>query len=232
MRPLGIALPLALAAALLPAAASAETEVVARLVDHHPQVVARPPGAEISPTAEIRKGTEVATGKAAGALIAVGVGSPVRGMMKMGPESRITFKEWVVNAATGRQVGFFVELGSLLTAFSPRRPGDIDVWIETPTVHRIRLHGTMVYVKVTDVTSVVVLDGSATVEASAGGSVELASGTGTTVRLGESPTPPAPVDPGSALVGPVPLPNGPSFSDPPLLDRLDLNLDLPKVARP
>jgi hypothetical protein len=248
MRLLWKALPLALWASLLPAVGFAQEEVVAKLVDSNPRVDATPPGAAISKNAEIRKGAEVKTGKnPAGATIAVGP-KPVRGMMKMGPESRITFKQWVVNAATGGEVGFFVELGNLLVAFTPPKPNDIlvepgradwidpkvDKWIETPTVHRIRLRGTMVHVRVAPdgTTTVFVLEGSATVESNTGAAVELPAGTGTTVRPGEGPTPPAPISPDSVLVAFDPSIPPPSFGDPPLLSPRDLNLDLPKVDRP
>jgi hypothetical protein len=240
MRPLRRMLSLAFLASLLSTAAFSEPEVVvARLVRHQPRVEA-PPGAPISPGApgaEIRKGTEVQTGKKASALFAVGTRPSMRGMLKLGPESRVIFEKWVVNAATGGEIGLDFRLGDLLVAFvSPKNdiqlePG-VEKWIETPTV-RIRLHGTMVAVKVekNGTTSVFVLEGNATVESNAGGTVELPAGTQTTVRPGESPTAAAPIDPGNAIAGLDPLPDGHSFSDPPLANLLNLNLDLPKVAK-
>jgi len=175
------------------------------------------------------------------ASASVTIEGPARGMVKLGPESKVRFERWVANAANGQDIPFFVQVGHFLAAFTPRSPDDRHtVRIKTPNGTTIRLEGTLIDVQVAPdgSTSVYVIEGAATVTSKSGAKVHLTAGTRTVVNPGQPPTPPAPADPGTGTLSPPAADgkfHGPGTTvivDPPWLRPQDLQLDLPRLDRP
>jgi len=224
--------------ALTPAAA--QGKIVGHVVGLAPAVagqVTEPPGPsqDLHPGDGVVEDMEVATGKRAGANVTVE--GPKRGAVRLAAETRVVFKRWVINAAQGEDIPFSVQIGHFLAAFAPHPDDKHTVYIDTPTA-RIRLEGTLIDVQVAPdgSTSVFVVEGAATVTATAGGAVHLTAGTRTEVSPGLPPSLPAPANPLTGTLSPPaagPAFHGPGFviTDPPRLDLRELQLDLPRVDR-
>jgi len=194
-----------------------------------------PSSVQIVPFDGIFLDERVETEQVAFARFTIGSHPPLQGAVKLGPETKVIFRKWLVDEATGVREGeLYVMVGHFLAFFTPR-PKEKEkgtIWIETPTA-RIPLGGTMIEITVApdDSTAVQVYEGTAEVKSKAGGAVELTAGTRTTVRVGEPPTPPSPIDPNENTLGP---PTGTDFhppGEPPVINPRDL-LDLPRLDRP
>lgn len=227
----------------LPAAAQA-TEV-GRVTRAAPEVKGRHngPPQPLQVHAAVFQGMEVETFRRAGARIAINTHLPHRkGMVVLGPRTRVEFTDYVVDAARGLPVemSWRVKLGNFRVALWPRPegspPGEGEYVIRTgpeddPRSTEIRMAGTDVAVSVArnGATTVWVLDGEVTVKGPAGEPVQVPAGYRTRVPRHGRPEPPVRFD---RTPEPLPdlLPHSGEvlFPDPPRLDLRRLRLDLPQ----
>jgi hypothetical protein len=191
---------------------------------------------------KVFKGMQVNSGGQAGARIAVNPRSAgKKGFVLLGPETQVTFSEFVIAAAKGEnpKMSFRMQLGQFRVALAPSSDdlGKGEYLIDVPATAdraavKLRLAGTDVYVAADErSTTVAVFEGLVFVE-SAGRKVELTAGTWTRVA-GDGPQPPMTFDPGVGKLSPSA--GGPAFTVPdemlvfdPLLVIDDRRLNLPK----
>jgi hypothetical protein len=217
------------------AAGAAQPVEVGRVVQVAPEVTSGIAGQEnrksyrpLVKKAKVMLGTEVVTGKRAGARIRVGTEGGPTGTVDVGPRSEFLFEEWIPQAVGGK-ASLAVQIGFLFAYFQPRTGDQSQLITITTPSGVLYVKGTVVGLEVAPdgSTSVFVLEGTVSVVSKAGGEVTVAAGNQTRVAMGQAPTPPAPFSPSPG--GPAPgLANRSWILDPPLVDLDDPRLDLPK----
>ena len=166
-------------------ALSAAAQEVGQVVRVAPEVDGRRNGqtSRLVVLSPVFQGMQVETYRRAGARIAINTDLPQRkGMMVLGPETRVELVEYVVNLARGLKMSVLVKLGQYRLAFLPPPEGAAlekgQYLIETPNKTQIRMTGTDVAVQVeADGTTIIrVLEGEATVKGQEGVWVRIPAG--------------------------------------------------------
>jgi hypothetical protein len=186
------------------------------------QVRGTPPGGAV-------RALTAGDGVALGLTVETGADSAAKlafdpsGALTLGPRARVVVDRARVDQATGRADSAL----SLLTGQIRLALGRLfrgEVAIDTPTAV-VGVKGTDLRVEVEDgtgTTTVVVTEGVVEVRSKAGGTVTVRAGRRTVVAAGQPPTPPAPLEPGAAVLaaaagGPAFTPPQSLFADSPLV---------------
>jgi hypothetical protein len=164
-----------------------------------------------------------------------------RGVLIMGPSSKVVVEEWLVEEVTRPEVTLRALVGEFLVFFTPRPRTQIEGKVQIKTrAGTLELHGTALCLRVAPdgTTRVAVLEGEVIVTANGGARVRVAQGNWTELAPDRPPRPPSPLDPRLGTLSPEA--GGPAFTmpgetlvqDPPDLDLRRLASDLPKVRHP
>jgi len=159
------------------------------------------------------------------------------GVLRLGPETRLTVDEATIDRATGASRSVLsVLLGKIELALGSLFRGEVTV--ETPTAS-LGIKGTVLRVLVDGAgrTLVAVLEGVVEVTSRAGGTVMVEAGRFTIVDPGGSPLPPSPFDPAQGTLSPSAggpdfvVPGEEVFGESPILPRgpQDLPREPPSV---